>query len=186
MDTDWLKSLLPLKGAAFAALFLIVQTALAERLADFQIIPSADYTVADQSGQKYENSYRVSFTQRATGPTGGTCLVSFIRLPENAGLTKAELNAFQSTRQRGRQLQSSFKPMFEADAPELLTLQGYVGHGFKLKMVGSKTQAISNGYMVLVETALGRMIQSCFTQPDDYEAMLPRYKALTENIAMPE
>ena len=184
----------PFAIAAVMSIFFGLSTTVSlaqDPKTQFTIKKSPYYTIKEtsRSQSKIESDVILIFEGQKIEKIGKQrCGIVFDFISQNNNLTKDQINKFTESAARKKLMKAAIGRFVEVSALNIVTLQGYKGHELIIEL----TKNIGNadfqgkGIMVMIETPQGRMTQTCLAPKADYKNFVDDFRAVTQNISLPE
>ena len=156
----------------------------------FSIDPPAPF-VAERTTNRPQFDVGVGIrSSNGVPPSAGTssfvCEAGFKAAPQNASLTRAEINALVDKPEWVNLAKAAFELVFSITSQRRFTLQGYRGMEFQAVPKGGPGGANVRVLISLVETPKGRTTLFCLTQAPAYGVARQQFRAIRSSITLPE
>jgi hypothetical protein len=175
--------------AALSHTRLSAQT-LADSATGFAITPPDSFSVHRTSNRR---QFDVGVGIRAKGDSasarsdgGFLCEAGFKSAPQNASLTREQINAFVDDPDWRNLVRANLRMIFEIVTEEPFTLQGYRGVELTLRPKSAAGGGDVRLFMSLVETPKGRTTMVCYSSASGISAALGTFRGLRQTIRLPE
>jgi hypothetical protein len=176
------------------AALLAAGTSFAQPVSDatsgLAVDPPAPFTAKPG---KPHRQYDVTFDIEGAGdaprivqPDGRLCSVGFKNAPQNAGLSKAEINAMVGKPEWRNLYKATFELIGTVTPPRSFSHQGYQGVELTVTPKTGPNAADIRMYAASIETAKGRTALICVTDAASLNAALPKFRAIRAGIRAPE
>jgi hypothetical protein len=173
---------------------LLCSPVQAQRFTDpgsgFAVNPPAPFTTEQTSNRRqFDVGVGISSTTgrpRLAGSGRYVCEAGFKAAPQNASLSRAEINALVDKPEWVNIAKATFELIFRVTSQRRFTLEGYRGLEFEaIPKAGPGAEDV-RVFISVVETAKGRTTLLCLTQKDDYKAARPQFRAIRGSINLPK
>jgi hypothetical protein len=114
------------------------------------------------------------------------CQAGFKAASQNAGLSRAELNAFAAKPEWRNLMRAAIELAFQVTAEGSFTLSGYRGIELQARPKAGPGAENVRALMSIVETAKGRTTMICLTDRASFARALPRFRALRAGLTIPQ
>jgi hypothetical protein len=162
----------------------------ADPASGFGIRPPAPF-VAEQTTNRRQFDVGVGIRSTTGAPAGaGTspyvCEAGFKAAPQNASLSRAEINALMDKPEWANLARATMELVFDITAQQRFTLEGYRGVEFRGQPKAEPASANIRMFMSMVETSKGRVSMICVTDRASFAKGLPQFRAIRATINLPK
>lgn len=155
----------------------------------FSIAPPAPFTAEPAQRRQFDVGAGVKSATgkpeiRGTGQF--VCEAGFKSAPQNANLTRDDINAMVAKPEWMNVAKAMLELAFQIDRQQRFTLQGYRGFEFQGRPKAGPGAEDARMFMSMVETAKGRTTMICVTAASGFQSAVAQFRAIRATINLPK
>jgi hypothetical protein len=162
---------------------------VADSAPGFAIVPGDDFSVHRTTNRR---QFDIGYGIRAKGDTvtadasgGYLCEAGFKSAPQNASLTREQINTMVDNPDWRNVVRANMNLIFEIVTEDTFTLQGYRGVELTMRPKGGAGGGLQV-FMSMIETARGRTTMVCNSSMTGMATALTTFRTIRQQIRLPE